>query len=252
MTVHETAAAGFANTADDYERSRPSYPPAAVDHLVQTLGLGPGRTVCDVAAGTGKLTRLLVASGAQVIAVEPVSEMRAIIERVAPSVVVVAGSAEDLPVAAADAITVAQAFHWFDGTAALASFHRVLPPGGGLAVIYNERDLAPGWVAEVYELIRPYRTRVPQREDGHWADAFADAELFTPLERLEFDNPHELSRADAIGRFRSLSYVGALDPAAQRVVLGEITALIDSHPDTRGMDPIVLPQRTVVSTCRRR
>ena len=70
------AADGFAQNAADYERSRPSYPAAAMACIVGRAGMGPGRRVVDLAAGTGKLTRLLVPSGADVIAVEPVAAMR--------------------------------------------------------------------------------------------------------------------------------------------------------------------------------
>src|ERR671918_2990360 len=69
--------AGYARSAAAYERGRPGYPPAAVDFLAARLRLRAGRTVVDLAAGTGKLTRLLLATGAEVVAVEPVAEMRA-------------------------------------------------------------------------------------------------------------------------------------------------------------------------------
>ena len=65
------AARGFQAGAEAYERGRPGYPADAVDALTDALGVGPGVTVVDLAAGTGKLTRLLVPSGATVIAIEP-------------------------------------------------------------------------------------------------------------------------------------------------------------------------------------
>ncbi|MHB8466010.1 MAG: class I SAM-dependent methyltransferase [Acidimicrobiales bacterium] len=249
MTVHPAAAAGFANTAEDYERTRPSYPAAAIEHLVDVLGLAPGRTVVDVAAGTGKLTRLLVPSGATVVAVEPVAEMRAVLEREVPLATALEGTAEALAVHHADAITVAQAFHWFDGPAALASFARVLGTNGHLAIVYNERDESPGWVADVNAITRRFREDVPQREDGTWKRAFADTSLFTALETVTFDNPHVLSPADALARFRSLSFVGCLPGDEQAQVLAQIAAILASHPDTRGCDEVVIPQRTTVSVC---
>src|SRR6478672_1939958 len=97
--THPTAAAGFARTAGAYERGRPGYPPEAIDHLAAALGVRPGRTVLDLAAGTGKLTRLLVGRGATVIAVEPVAEMRRMLAQAAPDAEVRDGTAEALPVA---------------------------------------------------------------------------------------------------------------------------------------------------------
>src|SRR5690348_12439994 len=76
MPVHETARRGFASAAGVYEESRPSYPGKAIDWLVAQLDLRPESTVVDLAAGTGKLTRLLTPTGATVIAIEPVDEMR--------------------------------------------------------------------------------------------------------------------------------------------------------------------------------
>lgn len=112
--MHAAAAVGFARSAAACERGRPDYPDAAVDRLVAAL---PGRQVVDLAAGTGKLTRALVARGCQVVAVEPVAEMRAAIAAPARAV---AGTAEAIPLpdASFDGVTVAQAFHWSAGALA--------------------------------------------------------------------------------------------------------------------------------------
>src|SRR5579885_2647743 len=166
--VHPVAAAGFGAAADVYERARPSYPQAAVDWLVARAGLGPGRTVVDVGAGTGKLTRLLVPTGARVVAVEPLPEMRALIE----GAEVLEGTAEELPLddASADVITVAQAFHWFDHDRALPELHRVLRPVGVLALFWNMRDLDHPLQRGVEDLLTPVRDGlVPQRE-GRWRE----------------------------------------------------------------------------------
>src|SRR5438067_5347592 len=128
MSVHESARRGFERQADAYERGRPPYPCEATSWLVEMLRLGPARTVVDVGAGTGKLTRALLPSGAELIAVEPVAAMRNVLERELPIARALDGTAESLPLpnAAADAIVVGQAFHWFDAPAALREFHRVL------------------------------------------------------------------------------------------------------------------------------
>ena len=98
-----------------------------MEDLAERLRLGPGRTVVDLAAGTGKLTRELVRTGAEVIAVEPLAEMRA---ELPPEATALEGTAEAIPLGdgSADAVTVAQAFHWFDAEPALAEIHRVLRP----------------------------------------------------------------------------------------------------------------------------
>ena len=131
MPIHEAAARGFQQASEAYERGRPTYPPEAIARLVTALGIGPHSTVVDLAAGTGKLTRQLVPSGARLIAVEPVEAMRATFARVLPGVTILEGTAEALPLpdASAEALVVGQAFHWFDGPAALAEIHWVLRPG---------------------------------------------------------------------------------------------------------------------------
>src|SRR4051812_13713682 len=136
MGVHRVAAQGFAAAGQVYERGRPDYPPEAIACLVTHLRIGPGSTVVDVGAGTGKLTQLLLDTGAQVTAVEPVADMRLAFARPLPGVPILEGTAEALPLASgtADALVAGAAFHWFDGPAALREIHRVLRPGGGLGL----------------------------------------------------------------------------------------------------------------------
>jgi SAM-dependent methyltransferase len=252
--IHPAAADGFASNAEDYERTRPGYPPAAVAHLAAVLGLGPGATVVDVAAGTGKLTRLLLGTGAAVIAVEPVAEMRAVLPRTSPGADVRDGTAEHLPLddASVDAITVAQAFHWFDGPAALREFARVLGPGGGLAVVYNHRDRAVPWLAAVNRLVEVHRLGTPQQWDGRWREAFTPDGPFTAPEDAALDNPQVLNPDELVGRIRSMSYVGALPAPQQTQLLDDVAHLVATHPDTAGCPSLTIPQRTVVSTCHRR
>ncbi len=253
-SIHPAAAEGFASNADDYERTRPGYPPDAVAYLVDVLGLRPGATLADVAAGTGKLTRLLVPSGAHVIAVEPIAEMRAYLEATCPGVEVVDGVAEDLPLpdASADAVTVAQAFHWFDARRALVSLARVLRPGGALAVVYNNRDRRTPWLAEVNRVVESHREATPHHWDGSWLAAFADDPSFVPLGRTEFDNPQALTPDEFVGRVRSLSYVGAMAPAEQGELLASVRDVLATHPATAGRDRLVVGQATSVHVWRRR
>ena len=127
--------------AEDYERGRPGYPSEAVD----LPRLPPGSTVLDLGAGTGKLTRVLTRRYAHVIAVEPLDNMRAILERVVPEAETHAGSADAIPLpdGSVDAVFAAQAFHWFATDAAVAEIARVLKPGGVFADVFNDSDHSP-------------------------------------------------------------------------------------------------------------
>jgi SAM-dependent methyltransferase len=227
--VHGAAARGFARAADAYDRGRPEYPPDALAWLAGRLGLGPGRRVLDLAAGTGKLTRPLLATGAEVVAVEPVAEMRA---RIGAAAQVLEGTAEAIPLGdgAAHAVTVAQAFHWFDGPAALAEIHRVLRPGGALALVWNRRPLDDPVHAEIERLISPYRGATPARASEAWRTAFEHTESFGPLEERTFDHAQPLDADLLADRVGSISFVAGLEPGARERLLSAVRALAADGP----------------------
>jgi ubiquinone/menaquinone biosynthesis C-methylase UbiE len=223
--LHSVAGA-FRGVAELYERARPGYPAEAVDHIVARLGLAPGRTAVDVAAGTGKLTRLLAASGARVIAVEPLAEMREVLERTAPSAEVLDGTAESLPLedASADAVTVAQAFHWFDAEAALAEIARVVRPGGAAALVWNVRDLGDPIQARFHALLLPYRGETPNEHERPWLAAVAASPRFGPIEEFSVPWTAHYTRADLAGRFGSVSFVANLPEDERERLLARIDA----------------------------
>jgi SAM-dependent methyltransferase len=224
--VHPSAATGFARSVEAYERARPEYPPEAIAYLQRELDLREGRTVVDLAAGSGKLTRPLAALGCEVIAVEPVAEMRAAI---GPSARALDGTAEAIPLPddSADAVTVAQAFHWFDGPKALAEIERVLRPGGALALVWNRRPVESSALHKaISEMIAPYRGDAPSHGSGAWREAFAGRELTE--QRLQFTQ-----RLDADGladRVGSTSFVAALDDATREPLLARVRALAPDGP----------------------
>jgi SAM-dependent methyltransferase len=248
MEVHHAAAEGFERAADAYERGRPGYPEPAVAWLVEALGIGPGRAVVDLAAGTGKLTRQLLPSGAQLVAIEPVAGMRARLAGSLPGLRVVAGTAEAMPLAAgaADVVVVGQAFHWFDGARALAEAHRVLRPGGGLGLVWNVRDESVPWVAQLTRIIEPHRGDAPRYQSGRWRAAFAATSLFEPLRGRAFGQAQRCDRATVRDRIGSVSFVASLDPAARAEVLAQVDDLLDHHPALRGRPSVTLPYRTDV------
>jgi SAM-dependent methyltransferase len=115
VSVDPRAATGFGSRVEAYERGRPQYPPEAIELLAGEFGLTHDSTVLDLAAGTGKLTRQLIAVSGRVIAVEPSAAMRAQFSAQVPDVEVLDGTAEHIPLsdASVNAVFVGQAFHWF-------------------------------------------------------------------------------------------------------------------------------------------
>jgi len=231
------ATRGFADS-DRYERGRPGYPQAAVDAIVAELGLRPGRTVLDLAAGTGKLTRLLVPSGAHVIAVEPVREMR---EKLA-DFVALAGTAERIPLTDAyvDAVTVAQAFHWFDADRALREIHRVLRPGGGLALIWNARDERQPLQAALSEILDRYEGDTPRRNQRDWTSLLAGSGLFERTARMLFEHVQRVDDQAVVDRVLSVSFMASLPREEQAVVEQEVRELAHDATELSYMTELYL------------
>jgi len=67
--MHQAAAKGFSREAQAYARGRPEYPVVLDQWLRDELKLDETQTVVDLGAGTGKFTRRLLATGANIIAV---------------------------------------------------------------------------------------------------------------------------------------------------------------------------------------
>jgi SAM-dependent methyltransferase len=251
--VHDSAARGFALATQAYEEGRPTYPAKVAERLERELHLKPGRVVLDLAAGTGKLTALLVGTGASVVAVEPVTEMRAVLERALPGVAAYAGTAEAIPLADAsvDAVTVGQAFHWFRGEAALAEIHRVLREDGGLGLVWNVRNESVPWVARLTEIMEPHRGDAPAYRTGAWREAFQRTALFGLLSHAEVRHVHRLTPEAVVARVASVSFVAVLPEPKRRRLLGEVRELLATDPRTRGRAEVELPYRTDVYWAKR-
>ena len=238
--IHPAAAVGFARSAEAYERARPDYPAVALE----PLRLSPDLAIVDLAAGTGKLTRLLAGSGATVIAVEPVAEMRAALPA---SVQVLEGTAERIPLetASADLVTVAQAFHWFEGDSALAEIHRVLRPGGRLALVWNRRVTEDPVNRAIEAILGPHRAEVPTHRWNHWRATFERTTLFGPLEEHIFPTEQHLDADGMADRIGSISFIASLPDDARAKALEEARALAAGGP-------ITVPDRAEVQIAERR
>ncbi|HEX5588229.1 MAG TPA: class I SAM-dependent methyltransferase [Acidimicrobiia bacterium] len=247
MSVHDVAATGFEAEADAYERARPSYPPDAVAWLGDALRIAPGSTVVDLAAGTGKFTRLLTGTGAQLVAIEPVDGMRALLRHTQPDVATLSAVAEALPLrgGSVDAIVVAQAFHWFDAERALAELQRVLRPGGRLGLIWNARDRSEPWVDAIWSIMDRVEKRAPWRaHDKFGASTEAiGSPRFTPVTAATFHHEHVVTRDEMVDRVRSVSHVAVLPPAAREAVLDEVREVLATDPATAGKTELAVPYR---------
>jgi SAM-dependent methyltransferase len=259
VTVHHAAGVGYQRAAGVYESSRPSYPLAALAALADALPLEAGRTVVDLGAGTGKFTRLLALTGAEVLAVEPVKEMRERLAELLPGVAVNAGTAEasGLPGGCADAVVAAQSWHWFEETAALAEVERLLRPGGALVLVWNTFDTSVPWMRDfqdIYFRLAPRDLPSPPLAAGlgepdpsaHWRKGFESRPGWGPIEERHWPNPHSTTVADIVERMMSSSHIAVLDAPAQARVRAEVEAVLGAHDATRVGGAIEMPYMTDV------
>ncbi len=252
-SVHHAAATGFGAAAEAYQESRPDYPAALADWLRDELGLGPQRVALDLGAGTGKFTPLLSATGARLVAVEPVEAMRAELVAAHPDVEALAGEAERLPVADAsvDAIVCAQSFHWFARPAALTEMRRVLKPGGALGLVWNVRDERVARVEALTKNLDRHQGDAPRHESGRWRDVFPFPG-FTPLSERRFAHEHVgAAERVIVERTMSVSFIAALPAEEQVRVADEVRALIAATPSLAGRATVAFPYVTHAHTCRR-
>jgi SAM-dependent methyltransferase len=212
-------AASFEGVAGIYERARPGYPAEAVEWLV-----GDARRVLDLAAGTGKLTRGLAAHGRELVAVDPSEAMLAELRHAVPGAEALVGTAEAIPLpdASVDAVTVAQAFHWFDYRPALREIGRVLRPGGVLAMVWNARDEREPWVRRLSEIVGVERV-----DDADLRAEVARSGLYGPLEQAAFAHEQRVDRRTLVELVSSRSYCATREPEERARVLETVGRVFD-------------------------
>jgi SAM-dependent methyltransferase len=246
-TLHPLAAQ-FASVADAYERGRPEYPPAAVGALAAELGLSPGARILDLAAGTGKLSRALLAAGFDVVAVEPLDSLRALLSERIGADRVKAGVAEQIPLgdAEVDAVTAADAFHWFDQARALREIRRVLRPRGGLVVLSMVPDWSgASWAHELGSFMAAIRPQHPHFDGPSWQAAVIDAGGWsTPREiRVTTTEPTDAQRI--LDHMMSMSWIAAMADDERQAAAERMRGFVQS-----GETPAELPQHVVIGLAR--
>ena len=210
------------------------------------MALGPGKLALEVGAGTGKFTRLLLRTGAEVMAVEPVAAMLAQLTTDLPDVKALRASAQSLPLADAsvDVVVCAQSFHWFANATALAEMRRVLKPDGLLGLIWNVRDQSVDWVAQLTRIMAPYEGDAPRYDHGEWRAVFP-APGFGPLQKKSVAHAHTGNAEQVIvDRVASVSFIAALDETKRKRVIDEVRALIAATPALHRGDAVSMPYVT--------
>jgi SAM-dependent methyltransferase len=221
--VSDPLGLSFDPVAEDYELGRAGWPQEVVEGV-------EGDVVLDLAAGTGKLTRLLIERFPRVIAIEPLDGMRAVLERVVPQAESFAGTAEAIPLpdASVDAAFVAEAFHWFDAPAAARELARVIRPGGMLRLVFNvwRGPFRPSLGPAARELLRRIGPGGGAKVvAGEWKRGF-DGLPFGALEERLVDHEDVADRERVVAHLVSTSSAGALPEADRKAIADDLRAAI--------------------------
>lgn len=246
--IHRSAEVGFAKNTDRYESGRPTYPEESINFIYSLINAGPHKRILDLGAGTGKFTKHLIETDAQLVAVEPVADMRKKFTEKVPNIQILEGSAESIPLPSKtiDAVIVAQAFHWFDGQAALEEIHRVLNERGFLILIWNKMDENYLWIRKLSEIISEMHTSEPTYKSGAWQQAFKESKLFSPLSHRNFLNLQEANKQIILDRVGSISYISKLQKSEYLKVMKAAESLIDSDFPKNNKGIIEMPYNTDV------
>jgi SAM-dependent methyltransferase len=243
MALHPLSA-GFAEVAGAYERGRPEYAPAAVGAVAAELGIPAGGQVLDLAAGTGKLTRALLGVGLDVVAVEPQLELRELLTESVGGERVREGFAEAIPLPdeSVAAVTVADAFHWFDHAPALAEIGRVLRPGGGLAVLSAVPDWSgASWAHEVGTMIAGMITEHPKFDGPPWQESVRAAGGWSEPREVRVTTSQPASPERMVDYIASMSWVASLPEDRRAETLAKVEAIVGA-----GETPPELPIHVVI------
>lgn len=247
MGLHPLAAR-FADVAGAYERGRPDYTPEVARAIMAELRIAPGDRVLDLGAGTGKLTRALVGAGLDVIAVEPQAPLRDVLAASVGVERVLDGSAEQIPLGSAsvDAVTVADAFHWFDQAAALREVRRVLRAGGGLAVLRVSPDWSgASWSHDVGSLISKLGLEHPQFQGPHWQDAARAQRCWAEPRQVQLTMTQPVDQDVILDYIASISWIAALPADERREIVANAGELIEA-----GKTPDELPIHVAIRLTR--
>ena len=234
----ELAVDGFAK-GDSYNAARPRYPDEVIDHFVRAFDLDARSNVLDLGAGTGIFTRQLVSRVGRITAVDPSPSMRATFALETPGVEILEGSDEAIPLAdhSVDAVFAAQAFHWFTPELALREIHRVLMVGGGLGLVWNERDTRESWIrdlnhAMLWDVHQPYDADVD-------FGAIVATGPFRDVVKSTFPYASTLTHDQVLQRTLTTSYITLMDEDRRRELSADVLRVLEPLPD-----PVEMPYVT--------
>jgi SAM-dependent methyltransferase len=235
VSFDDGRATSFGELAEQYDRSRPSYPARLVDDLVGDAAA----SVVDVGCGTGIAARLFLARGCRVVGIEPDARMAEVARRRGVEVVVT--RFEDWqPSERADLVISGQAWHWVDAVRGPAKAAEVLREGGRFAAFWNNYEHLPAaddCFASIYERLAPTLARAsvalgrlraddPTRDDPA-AQALAATGAFTGIQRRNYHWSRVYSAEAWIAELGTHSDHRLLDDEQRLALFGEVRDAVE-------------------------
>ena len=236
--------ASFKSVGDEYERARPQYPLEAVQWIAGEPGLA-----IDLGCGPGKLTTQLAQLGYETIGIDPSLKMLHGVQ--SKPIAAVCAKAEEIPLrsAAADLVTAAQAFHWFDYERAIPEMRRILKPGGRVGLLWNLRDESVDWVRSLSRIIgsEDAMSHTLGPTDDFERDVVRKLRhggAFEAVDSKRFRHEQKLTEQGLVDLVRSRSYVAILDTPARDEIISSVRQLCREHPQLKGQESFGLPYIT--------
>jgi SAM-dependent methyltransferase len=259
-------AQSFGEVADNYGKFRPGPPGAYLEWLLPNKT----KTVLDLGAGTGALTKTLLRRGHSVTSVEPDPRMRTVLSNECAGASVLSGTADNIPIPekSVQAVLVSSAWHWMESGPAATEIGRVLASGGIFGIIWSQPDLNAPWVAEFDALVdRAHRAAF----DGVKYDLrlpVADVDLgrrknelerkhsvqlppgspFVGQEKAMFSWSLRLNSNGLLGLVGTSSRVITLPAEQRQQIMRQAASLIESIPGRGSDGSFVVP---MISRCWR-
>lgn len=246
-SLHPAAEQGFASAAELYQRVRPNYPAEIVHWLIDNLKITPQSTAIDLGAGTGKFLKYLKQATANIIAVEPITEMLEQLKIVHPEVQIQQAFSHQILLNSnsIDAILCAQSFHCFANFETLTEIHRLLKPNGSLGLVWNQRDESVDWVKALADFIQQFESDTPRFHSQEWQNVFEQQNLFDFIGKQAFVQ-HQVGTVEDVvsDRLLSTSFIAAMPLNQQLQLKQKFEDIVYQYTEKMPQDQIAFPYIT--------
>jgi SAM-dependent methyltransferase len=229
---------GFAD-AERYDRGRPVYGEETTALLLEAIELRSGDPVLELGAGTGQLSRALIAAGLDLVAVEPLGPTRELLKAAIGAERVREGVAEAIPMPdrSVRAVFAADSFHWFDETLAMAELRRVLVRRGGVAILRTLPAIDEPWSADLGKILVSMGVEHPIYTERAPAFALEQDDAFGEVIELKAQSERSTDRDGLLAYFSTISWIATLEAARREAMLAEVAELLDRN----GVDVLTHP-----------